>query len=463
MNDQYTVFVGDDGWWVVGVHESEARASPIAPAAPEDAAIESRAGAIRQQLADWGYADQPIVLALPSSWCLCATISTDDLARGRRRRAMAFRLEEHLPISAEEMVADYFSTVRGEALGVCGELVKLRTITGALEAGGIRVRHICPAAFLAAAYAADQRGKIDGVLIYGIGGEGRRSAAGYDLVELREGKPIRWWWLAQDEAALRDRLAAWAAEHERPMQLAVIGSGPTPQWHQGCEGIELVELGGISHDQAAAHHAAKILEGDVSPWIDFRRDALAQRDPHGVYRKPIRALVAAVAFLLICVSGIMQWRGWRYEALSRNYGEQQVEVFKSALPNQHVSPSVVKGRLLSERQRLEGLSGQAAEDASEEALRAVSALVHLREVLSRLPADLHYRILDLTIQPDLIRVAGQARSHAEAEKVVIGLRQSGKYEVDSPRTQALKESGVSFSFAAKPCTDSATMRKGGPE
>lgn len=77
-------------------------------------------------------------------------------------------------------------------------------------------------------------------------------------------------------------------------------------------------------------------------------------------------------------------------------------------------------------------------------------MVHLQRVLGSLPTDLRYRILDLNIQPNRIRLDGQARSHVEAERLAMALRQSGTYEVESPKTEVLKERGVSFLFNAIP-------------
>src|SRR5947209_18703807 len=60
-----------------------------------------------------GYAGQGVVLGVPSGACLCAPILSDDLPSKDRRRAMLYRLEEKIPLPAEEVVADFIPTSEG--------------------------------------------------------------------------------------------------------------------------------------------------------------------------------------------------------------------------------------------------------------------------------------------------------------------------------------------------------------
>ncbi len=450
MSDRHLVFLGDGSWRAAAVRDGDVHLIEV-PLEP-DATTEARVEAARRALADLGYADEPIALALPSSWCLCATIATDDLERGGRRRAMGFRLEEHLPCSAEEVVADYVPGTGGRALGVCALLAPVEPIVNAFEAAGVRVRHICPSAFLAAVHVVRCHAEGAGAVLVAEanGGEGDSPPA-YDLVELRGGKPTDWWWFADDEAVVRKRLTAWTASEDRPGPVVALGDGgATDLADLVPEPLERVELRDLDRHRAAALHEAKLLEGDDSPWIDLRCDALAAPDPYRTYRRPLGALAAAVVFLLVCISGAAQWRGRRHLALREAYVSEQVDVFKEALPTQPVPRAGIKGRLLSEKRKLAGIGGREPGGAVPEATDAPSALAHLRRVLGSLPTDVRYRVLDLDIKPDYIRVDGQARDHAEAEGVAIAVRQSGHYEVQPPKTETLRKGGVSFLFTARP-------------
>jgi len=450
MSEQFVIFLDDRAWRVAMVRDEQTNVELVT--GPDDAEIPARVEAASQHLGGLGHAGQPVALALASSWCLCAAISTEDLERGRRRRAMGFRLEEHLPIATEDIVADYVDLGGEQALGVCSPLEKLRPVVDGFEAAGVPVRHICPAALLAAGLAVEQQDDLDGVLI---------ASAGYDLVELARRTPAGWWWLAEDHAAVRSRVDEWTARHDAPVRLAAIGETTDIQESVGSiGGVEIVESVELSADEAAANQAARVLDDVATPWIDLRREALAAPGRYEVYRKPVVALVTAVVLLLVSVLLVTQWRGGEFADLRDGYERQQAEVFRETFPDQRV-PGSITGRLRSERRRLAGLGGVTSEDDDRAAMRAPSALAHLHEVLGALPEGVRFRILDLSIEPDLIRIDGQARSHADAERVAVALRESGRYEVEPPKTQALREQGVSFVFTARPRTQTAVAKGGG--
>jgi hypothetical protein len=449
-SDQFTIFVGDGAWHVAAVRDAQARLAPVAAA---DAALPARIGALREQLVAMGYADEPVVLALASSWCLCANLSTEGLERGQRRREMAFRLEEHLPVSAEDLVADFINTRDAQAMGVCCELARVEPLVAAMEAAKIAVRHICPAATLAAEHAVGQHAQLGAVL---LGWQDNAAAAGatsYDVLEIEAGKLSRWWWLAGDGPAAGAHLAGVAATREQPVLLAVLGCDELPGQAGEYAGLRRVDLQPPEAAQAAACQAARILQQGTSPWVDLRRDKLAAPQKHQVCAKPMAALVIAAAALLVAVSGVMVWRGWQYGAMLDQSLQRQSRIFRAAMPAQTVPPNI-KGRLQSEQRKLAGLAG--ASGSAGAAAATPSALVRLRDVLANLPGDLRYRILDLSIQPDLVRLEGQARSHVEAERLAASLRQSGLFDVEPPNTQAIRDAGVSFRFTAKPRASAAT-------
>jgi hypothetical protein len=269
-----------------------------------------------------------------------------------------------------------------------------------------------------------------------------------DLIELRMGKPVHWWWLDDDVATMRQCLTTWAATCHGSARLAMVGCDEAALSLNPTVGdVELHRLVEVTDDQAAALAAAGVLRGEAWPWIDLRRDALAGADPYQTYRRPLAALAAAAVLLLAAVIAVALWRGREHAAWARELSHQQVEVFKSAFPHQSPPPSI-KGRLQSEWQKLAGPGGPRA--AGIEALAGSSALDHLRAVLAALPADLRLRILDLAVQPDLIRLDGQARSHAEAERIAAALRAAGLRDVEPPKTQVIGAGGVSFLLTARP-------------
>ncbi len=434
VDAMHVVFAGDDGWRVAAVEGDAVCAEDVRVADGADTAARAREVAAR--LGELGWDGGPVVLAIGSAWCLCAVISTEGIERTGRRKAMGYRLEEYLPVSSEDAVADYVPAGVERALGVCAELDPLRGIVDALEAAGVPVQHICPSALLAAEHAAGRVDEADAVVVGGRGG--------WDVVELSKGKPTGWRWLADDGEAVRRHLPTERGRGRRPVVAGVGWDGEPPDGELAWRTVE-----GTDADGAAARRAAGILAGAGSPWIDLRTGPLGGRTPHQACRRPVAALAAAVAMLLACVFGVTQWRARQYGALAARHERQQRVVFREALPDQRV-PRNPPRRLASERRKLAGLGGQAAGADRAGTAFATSALTHLRNVLASLPAGLRFRILDLSIQPDLLRVDGQARNHVEAERVSVALRKRGGYAVKPPKTQALRGKGVSFLFTAEP-------------
>jgi len=261
MSEPFLVSVSDDAWRVSNAARGGDRVETLS--FDDDAPVADRVAAAKARLSELGWAGAPILLAVPSPWCMCAVIATDDLERAGRRRAMAFRLEEHLPLAAEETIADFVEFGRGEALGVGAELDKVRAILEAMIDAGIEVRHIAPAPMLAAAHAVTQHPDATGVL---IGDE-----ASVAFIEVRHGKPVNWYWLGEDREALIDRVTTWETSLEQPGRLVFVDVDRSgADIRKACNGTQCTDLDGASSAQAVAVHAASILAGDASPWPGSR-------------------------------------------------------------------------------------------------------------------------------------------------------------------------------------------------
>lgn len=444
MSVRCAVLVDDHGW-SVGVVRADGVVLHRCVVEGE-VTVALLAESVARRLAEEKNEDEATLLAVPSSWCLCAVIGTSGLGRGGRRRAMGFRLEENLPIAAEDVVADYVEVGGDEALGVCAPVAKLKEVIDALTAAGVRVQHICPTALLAAAEAVGSDTTIHGVVLRSQQAHGG-GAESVDVVEWHAGRPARWWWMADDGRALREQMAAWREEHGASPHVAVIGCDEATCRDLGIrESYAKGAIHEVGVEEAAARQAAKVLDGSATAWIDLRRERLAARDGGRAHASSMRWMAGAVMIALVLVSVAAWWRGGQYAELAEQSRDEQVRYFKAVLPGQRV-PGSIRSRMQSERQRLAALGGESegAGPMAEE-----SALIQLHRILRSLPAGVPYRVLDMSIEPERVRLDGQSRSHVEAERLASELRQSGAYEVDPPRTQALREGGVSFVFTARP-------------
>jgi hypothetical protein len=454
MADQFVIIPGDQVWRVLRIRDDEVRHEDVTWS--NDATSETRVESTRDRLINLEYADQPILLALPSSWCLCASITTEGLERRGRRRAMSFRLEEHLPISAEDVAADYFEFDKALALGVCSELERLRKIVDAFENAEMHVRHIIPDALLAATAELQRNETLDSVLMASLPPDADR--AEYDIVETANGKLTNWWWFAEDQEAAAEELESWGKGGEPPLKLATIGDERALQWVEHCNATERHSISEMTFDQAVARQAARVLTDETRPWIDLRCDALPPPSGYATYRKPLAAAMVACLLLVASVIGVTQWRGRQYQALASEYEQNQIKLFEETL-EQSAPRRGIKSRMISERRKLAGLGGQASGDHGQQELKDRSALVHLYNVLRVIPRDQRYRLLELRISPETIRVDGEARSYAKAEQLAVALRETGAYEVAAPETESLRDRGVSFLFSAKPLTQTTQTKE----
>lgn len=464
-------------------------AGPLAAvAAGPAAAPEELAQAAAEALKAAGYAGQGTLLAVPSAWCLCAAVRTDDLPPRNWRQAMAYRLEERLPVSAEDVVADFVPATDGdEALGVCVEKKALAPLVAALEGRGVAVDVVCPAALLALQHEAEQGApSLTAAVLWRAGGA-------VELFCLRGRRPRAWYVLPDDPKDVRLHLeiegvtVGGEPAGPAPMVVVVGDSAAAARWsadlrvpvaHVSQAGGALADgvLADPTADDPALPQAlamaAAVLAGGAVPWVNLRRDDLAVRDSLRAVRTPLTVAAAAVVLCLVSACAAMLWRAHRYDQLADRYADDQQAVFREAFPGRPV-PADVKSRLASEERSLRGLAG------GEPSARPPDApgLLALRDLLAGLPTDVRFRLLEARLDGAKFTLEGQANTHGDADAVAAALRQGGtdgpqarRFVVDPPRTEQLpaaSEGGgsqpVSFTITGSivPATAPKVARAGG--
>jgi hypothetical protein len=417
----YIVFPGERQWHVgVASQEISVLAAPSDPAG------------VASLLTEKGWKGEPVLLALPSAWCLAAGISTEGAGRKNRRQALGFRLEEKLPLAAEEFVADFVEE-NGQALGVCAPLATLRPLIDALSAAGITVAAICPAVLLA----------MQEQLAAGADGDVMIWEEG-DRVNLliRAGAAPAWHLVpnANRDVLLQLRVAAMAAgrklragggELTNPALSAAIQASPDVE-SLSCQGRSLLD--------SAAAGAAAILSGRRQALVNLRRDALAMDDPFEQIARPLNFLAGTAIIGLLCICAAMLWRAHRYDLAGEGKEREAAALFHQTLPDQPAPPAAnVLGRLQSEQQKLLAVSGQ-----STEAMARVSALALLRDALAALPGDVYFRLTDIDVGAGTLYLQGQTRTHSDAEVIAERLRSGARFTLPEPRSEQQPDQTVKF-------------------
>ena len=426
------VFADRDAWCVGTVARGGGAVSIIEAPFAADASPEARAAALTEALRSAGHSGRDVVLALASGDCLCAPVLTADLPTGRQRRqALLYRLEEKLPVAAEDVVADFIQTSGERALGVCVERRELEPIVRALEAAGARVGTICPAALLAVQHWLRERASADAAefILWSRG-----DAA--ELFLLTNGAVAAWYLLPDEPAdvALLVRMAM-AGGGSRPARLVACGVRADVVGRVRELGIDVAESPAVDMRELATLGAAAVARGRVRPWVEFAGGG--ERFARGAVP---RWLAAAVVLLVASLAIAMFVRAARYERVAAGYEAEQEGLFRRALPGQPV-PADVRSRLASEAQAgTRGAAGGAGAGAYG------TNLVALRDVMTHLPKDVRFRVYEMRVGDGAFTLEGEAASHGDADGVAAALRRRPGFEVEPPRTDQRAGRGVTFTI-----------------
>lgn len=408
------------------------------------------ASAVKEALAALGHDGGGICLGVPSAHVMAAQVPTDDLPRKGRRSLLLYRLEEHLPMDAEEITADFLPAAGGRSLGIAIETAGVAPLIGALTEAGIEVEAISPTALLA---------------LWQLVEESEVAADFYllafedhtDIFRMMDGQPVAWYVTSPETAAVCqamhvDLLARPIAPASGSAVLAGALTEGQAQAIAADTGIACKRVEGKPLIAEAAVAAQALVAGTGAGWINLRRDALAPAERLRRLRRPLQA-AAALAMLLMVATCIAAWvRVVRYEAEASRLTDQQRAVFARLYPNVRVPPGIRRW-MESEASRLAGLSGAAGALPEQP-----SALETLRRAAGGFPKDLRFRLVDIRVEPGEILLEGQARSHADAETVAKGIA-SGGFVMESPRTENLVRGGVAFTLAGKPAAANAAATK----
>ena len=399
----YILCAGHDAPWRVAV---DARVADVAaePGEPIDRVAPLAAEWLRRA----GYHGEPVLLTIPSAWCVCASIPLDGLPRRSDPSARLFRLEEKLPLAAEDVVADFIDA-GNHALGVAARVEQLRPVVDGLESNGIAVESIVPAALLAAQVHAP-RGDSSIVRIDEDGVT--------NLITFRAGTPVAW-------------SVAPAPEAEMHVEIARHLSGAT----QVVEPDEPLA-------SAAARAGRDALRGRLKPWIDLRRDALASPDRLRASRRALNAAMAAAAVMLIALGAALLVRANRYEATTHDDERQLVDRFRAEFPGWPVPPSV--GAVIdSEHRKLASQQLGAARQASAE-----SALRTLVRVLGALPPGGRVALERMTFDDRGFVLDGRVAAPAELDAISASIR-AADLRVAAPQAQRDEGGGGTWRFTLR--------------
>jgi hypothetical protein len=493
MSKNSVVIFASPADWRIGYIGNEGQVVMRAVAPPADATPAQIAESLSAALREAGRPDANAILALPSSWVLSASISTEGLPRVGRHKAMLFRLEDKIPLPVEEVVADFIPD-RSTAQGVAVQTTQLAPLITAIEAQGIAIQCICPAALLALqqylattppespapgtaaipgprAIALGSDDSVDlfilasgpghrdsgsGSRVQGLGsgvwGRGVGTTA-YSLQPTASSAFLGWHHLPADATRIRQLLALHTAQMNcEALSLQTWGLPPKLE-RELFSSSHVAPVSQQTHGlfELATSAGIAAFAGATAPPMNLRRDALANADRFRQVRQPLHRALAAALFFFAALTLAFLWRGHLYSKVLTTCDTRQRQIFHELFPGRPL-PLAVCAYLDSEFRGLQGVSGQ-----SSELPKQTSALLVFYEALRRLPADLRYSLLEVRFEGEEVYFDGQTRSHSDADAIAAALRAQQGFTVEPPRTERLRDEGVGFVLRAKAPPLNVTM------
>lgn len=453
MSDSWWLFEVNDTRWLIGRTTADGQAEREEVELPSGANPEQIAETLHQALVNLDYSGEPVLLGLASDSVLVGTIEVGQGKHASDPQSLVYQLEEVLPLSAEEIVADfYLSKQGGTTLGVAVETARLAPLIAELATREVPVVSISPIGLLAAqglvqreempaeGWLLWQHGDRAELLLIADGGVAAwQSMQAIPSVLLRQ---IQFQRLHQ-AGLLSLTLVNVAREIEKALS-DLAAKTEDFQIDPNNRPYELFDLAGETSEQ--------ILTGATIAPIELRSDQLGGGDRLKPLHRSIQFAIVAAACLLICMAASLLVQASRYRALADSHVEQQEKAFCEAFSDQRV-PSGIHSRLASEHARLVGLHGQGGDTPF-----TPSALATLHQALAALPSETRLRSGNLRIEGERLFFEAEVRAHRDADLLAAALRQAG-FEVAQPRTEQAADGVVAVVFTAD-WMPSSTDREG---
>lgn len=394
------------------------------------------------------YSGEEIFLGLDSKHIQVAMISCDDLPRRQRTEMMLYRLEEQLPLAAEELTAVFLPAIGGRCLAFAVNTAEVLGIVKALTDAGLEISAIYPTAVLMLQSCFENCECDPDYVILNNG----QTLEAFRLID---GVIHGWYSSASDRQLLLPLQIDILNNPVDGKNTSAVMVGELPQ--SAVEALkEEMELNRIDDGYESLvknllENCGKITSEKTVSISNLRIGKLARKN---LWAKSTGSLrVAGILLLIFAVTMISCFaiRGIRYETMAESYEKSQVKIYKKVYPGSRRVPSNIVSRLESEMRKLSGVMGHGYDVP-----HIPNAMDELHTVITNLPKNVKLRILKIQIDPESIDINGQVTTHSDAEKITQSLKRGG-LDVSSPATESLSGGEIFFKVRAKPAQDKTAV------
>lgn len=372
------------------------------------------------------------ILAIPDSWCMSVTLDTSMVPRWHRSKALNFLMEDKLPIPSEDFVSDSIqSGTNGHVLGLACKIDRLTNVLDTIENVGLTINHICPTALISLQHVLEKNRDNDAVLI--------NDGSYFHLFLLEDNKPSYWVRINNHIGELQLQIVYALSMRKNKMRLLGVNVPEDIAIDlRGIPGLSLIcndDSTIVTDDSILFEKTCSI---DERPWVNLRKGKLVSKKVRFIKEKPMMLLCASIFFLLISLNVIFMYRTGHYQTGIELAEKKQLEVYKKVFASDSGTPDNVIVSLQNE------YDNTAVVKQGSTLPFNTSALLVLYEILNCLPKDVRFRIRELRVEPEKIRIEGEALNHGIASAIAKALEGNPCFQVEMPKTQKLKDEGVRF-------------------
>ncbi|MAI33747.1 MAG: hypothetical protein L7W43_11800 [Rubripirellula sp.] len=388
------------------------------------------------------------IIAPASDSCFFSRLNLPSELDTRDRPSLIYELENHLPIDAESMSADFAAlpsavaqdqSPRGASVSAIAiEVHEWKPLTDSLEAANIPVTNIIPSAALAITSLHEKHAFVGTNSLLLCHGDHA------DLITLADDCIFSWKYFKLEAASLKRHKNLDLAKSKQTLvvdcpeaQVALI--------RDNAGAIQLDSDSLISHYLQGANTA---LSKPSSNLFNLRRDDLASEDPLRPISRQLSWLAFAVATCLATMIFGSWWRATRIESRIAKNLLAQSEAFEESFPDTRVPASLLR-RVRSEHSRIMG-----SRNATKQIEAPNSATEVMRVLLASLPTATRMRISSIDIRNGDLNLTFQVQHFVDAGVVAEALSQGG-FDVSQPATTQKDAKTFESSLQAKWRKDSS--------
>ena len=368
------------------------------------------------------------VIALDSCDCFAIEAVQIEAKYFRSTKALAYQLEQYLPLDAEQMVIGVraspngMRTKREQGLVVVADREALEATIAELEKGGTWIAGVTPRFLMGVQFWSQEKGIRDGHILWQ-----NVEQDAWDYLKLRAGRPTIWRWLDSKtaiEEILKDTLSS---------KVHLVGNlvdDLKGQVEQAGHAIRIHEASSI--DVWAMKAERLWTGGNWNSWSDLCGSVKTRYQSAPIYAS-LLVLTAFLLMLLAACSGYLYWKNSHLSDSIAKSDLERTELFDRLFPRQSV-PTDIPGRLMSELRKLESSKQELSKEPP--IYSSFPIVVHF---INQLPEEAVFRIDAIRAKSQqLSSIEGSTRSLTDFQVLVSSLR-TGGFQFAEPSVTQMKD------------------------